>query len=34
MNAEVEVEGVTKRFAETLALNEVSFSTRVRLKMR
>jgi len=24
MNAEVEVEGVTKRFAETLALNEVS----------
>ena len=26
MNAEVEVEGVTKRFADTLALNEVSFT--------
>ena len=28
MNAEVEVERVTKRFADTLALNEVSFSVR------
>jgi len=28
MNAAVEVEGVTKRFAGTLALNDVSFSVK------
>ena len=28
MNAEVEVEGVTKRFAGTLALDDVSFSVQ------
>lgn len=28
MNAAIEVEGVTKRFGGTLALNDVSFSVR------